>query len=685
MNSVLIHFLFDKHILVNETGENMTECFPTVFALARRFGIRIEKGMELAVPEMIRTAAECLGENVPEPFYRGFPESVRKMTGELRLYDQLISYVMTYGINDFSEARHSLFEETFERIAFRENVPLKSFVILTAEEARKELSAFVNAMLSGTRPLSDDQFAVVEESIRSCGIRAEKCGSKDTAMKLLLRLRDVSFARFLRLGDVIRLVEIMNYEDTGEENIRKLNLPNQKRKLISGVLDVILEKVESHDEIRDCFEKRALWCGLLHHIHYVSKSETGRLFVYEIRNAKANQSVYAAFEGEMAAGNPVRAAEILRKGKGSGAVARNLNYLLSRCKSPEEANRVLDTLGTINPIMTWQMLLQYRAYSAGQRVFKFVRFNRMKKHKETPEELGRRKSAVPEDVCGLAEDYLRKNLAKVLGKTKLGRIYIDESMRRIALPLQEAVSSSGFGVLPRGTRLAMPEGDKLRCFTYWEKVKDIDLSCFGIREDGSTVEFSWRTAWNDASSEGITYSGDQTSGYDGGSEYFGIDLEAFRKGFPDVRYLTFADNVYTGIDFDQCLCKAGYMVREKEESGQVYEPKTVKSSFTINAKSTYAILFALDLKEKDVVWLNMGMGQRERVAGEDDLSFVLPYMDILDIASVYSLFEAKADEIVSNPEDADLIVSDVVFEKLGEGQEQIHSYDYEKLLAYKNQ
>lgn len=102
----------------------------------------------------------------------------------------------------------------------------------------------------------------------------------------------------------------------GKENIRKLNLPNQKRKLISGVLDVILEKVESHDEIRDCFEKRALWCGLLHHIHYVSKSETGRLFVYEIRNAKANQSVYAAFEGEMAAGNPVRAAEILRKGKG---------------------------------------------------------------------------------------------------------------------------------------------------------------------------------------------------------------------------------------------------------------------------------------------------------------------------------------------------------------------------------
>ena len=124
--------------------------------------------------------------------------------------------------------------------------------------------------------------------------------------------------------------------------------------------------------------------------------------------------------------------------------------------------------------------------------------------------------------------------------------------------------------------------------------------------------------------------------------------------------------------------------REKDDSGQVYEPKTVKTSFTINAKSTYAILFALDLKEKEIVWLNLGMSGRLRVAGEDDLSFVLPYMDILDIASVYSLFEAKAEEIVTNPEDADLIVSDAVF-NLRENQKQIHSYDYEKLLGYMNQ
>ena len=393
MHPDLVGFLFDKHILVNETGENRAECFPTVFTLARQFGIRVEKGIGLAVPGMIKTAAEHLGENVPEPFYRGFPESVRQLTPEQRLYDQLLSYALTYGINDFSEARHSVFDEPFERIAFREDAELKSFVILTEEEARKELGVFVNSMLAGTRPLSDDQFGIVAESIRSCGIPVETCASKDTAVKLLLEFRDVSYARFLSLPDVIRLVEILNHEETGEENIRKLNLPNQQRKFISGILDVILEKTDSHDDVRVCFEKRALWCGLLHHIHYKPKSETGRLFLDEIRNAKTNLSAYATFESKMSAGNPAEAAKTLRTLKGSGAVARNLDYILSRCADTDEAKKVLETLGTVSPILAWQLLLRYRNSSSGGRVFRFVRFNQMKKHTETEEE-----QAAPADI-----------------------------------------------------------------------------------------------------------------------------------------------------------------------------------------------------------------------------------------------------------------------------------------------
>ena len=164
-----------------------------------------------------------------------------------------------------------------------------------------------------------------------------------------------------------------------------------------------------------------------------------------------------------------------------------------------------------------------------------------------------------------------------------------------------------------------------------------------------------------------------------------IDFDAFMTEFPTVRYIVLADNVFTGINFEHCSCRAGYMMRSTEDSGEVFEPKTVRTAFRIDAKTTYAVLFAVDIKTKEIVWLNIGMSDHEIVAGEDNISFILPYMDILETASIYGLFAAKADEIVNKPEEADLIVSDETLENIREDQIQIHSYDYEKLFKYLNE
>ena len=684
MKDLLKKFLFSKHILVCNAPEKAGESFFTVFTLASRFGIRITKGMDLATADMIRFAADQLGENVPEPFYRGFPETVRQLTREQKLLDQLISYVLTYGLNDFSEARHSLFEEPFERIAFKEKTEIRDFIILPEEDAVKELDQFVDAMLASTRPLNGSQMETVNEFVREYGKDIRSCGSKDTVANLILQLRDASYARLLKLPDVIRFTEIMNYSENGGTDLRKLNLRNQQRKLLTRILDTVLEDADPSRDVRECFEKRAVWAGLLHHIHYHPQSDTGRYFVDQIRNSGSNLSARSEFERFMSAGMPVAAAEALRRSKGSGAVARNLNYILSRCKTAEDINKVLNLLGPVNPIMTIQMLLQYRCVIPGARIFRFIRFNRMVKHTETEEETVRRKSAVPEEIIKLVEAWLTENLKNTLAKNKAGKVYIDESMKKIALPLQEAASESGFGVLPRGTRLPIPEGNKIRCFTYWEKVDDIDLSAFGITDKLEEYEFSWRSAGEFNTGDAIVFSGDETAGYSGGSEYFDIDLEKFREKYPDIHYVVFADNVYSRVEFRECRCKAGYMAREKEDSGEIYEPKTVRTSFAITGDTTYALLFALDLRTNEAVWLNLAMDSHLNVAGEDQIAFALPYMSIVDTASVYTLFEAKAAELVSDPDEADLIVSDKTFTGLKEGQQQIHSYDYEKLLWYLN-
>lgn len=47
------------------------------------------------------------------------------------------------------------------------------------------------------------------------------------------------------------------------------------------------------------------------------------------------------------------------------------------------------------------------------------------------------------------------------------------------------------------------------------------------------------------------------------------------------------------------------MLRDWDDSGQVYEPKTVKSSYLVNCESTFAYLFGIDLFTNEFVWLNV--------------------------------------------------------------------------------
>jgi len=249
--------------------------------------------------------------------------------------------------------------------------------------------------------------------------------------------------------------------------------------------------------------------------------------------------------------------------------------------------------------------------------------------------------------------------------------------------LQENTSNGGYGVLPKGSRIHIEEGKKIRAFTYWEKVNDIDLSVIGITEDGRQREFSWRTMYNHQSRE-LTFSGDQTSGYNGGSEYFDVDVALFKKNHPEIKYLVFCNNVYSGTHFSGCLCKAGYMLRDVKDSGEVFEPKTVQSSFIINCDSTFAYLFGIDLEKNDFVWLNTSRDSNAIVAGATPLSFLIDYFKTTSILNVGMLFDMLAAEVVDSPEKAEVIVSDEDIE-VGEDIEVIRSYNFEKITALMNQ
>ncbi|MDO5309699.1 MAG: hypothetical protein Q4G03_09480 [Planctomycetia bacterium] len=683
-------YLFAKRVLVYDSTLDRSDrvtVLSTLVALRNLFGIRVPAGSEeLVQPRMIKLASKVLGQEVPEPFYRGFPQSVRTLSREALLFDQLVHYAVTYGFGNFSQPGHSILEQ-FERVSFNESVEDKLFDVLTEEEALQRLIQSMESLLSGTRPLSDYDYKFLKTFLTDSGYRIEHCASKDTAIRLLLDLRDVYYARFLCLSDVLKYVDKLNESVYNNRNLKKLNLRNQDRKFIAQLIDYFFaSSAERQRNIKECYERKALWRGLLHHIHYVGKNPSAIDFVSRMRN-KGNESVYSEFEKLMGTGEVVLAAEALLCGKGSGAVLRNLDYILSRCRDEEQIMSVLSKLSWSNPLILLQLLTHYTYYDndlSEGRVFSFTRYNRRRIHNETNLERAKRRSALNKQTVAILCATLREKLCDFY-RGKLGSVFVSPQMKKLAVPLQENTSSGGFGVMPTGSRLSIPAGQKVRAFTYWEKVNDIDLSMFGLTEDGQRMEFSWRTMAS-RQSDAVTFSGDETSGYYGGSEYFDVDLDAVRKLYPGLRFMVLCNNVFTGggITFSKCFCTAGFMLRDLLDSGEVFEPKTVKTSFLVNCNSRFAYLFAIDLETRECVWLNIAQESNAAVAGMTSFNYVLRTLKEPPVVSIYDLLEMTATKLVDDPAKAELVVSDDQADLAVATGAVLHSWDLDKCLALVN-
>ncbi|MBR3224124.1 MAG: hypothetical protein IKF78_02235 [Atopobiaceae bacterium] len=683
MRDALCDFLFSKGYFVGQGEQRHAPA--TLAALAKLFNIRVVANPGWADPGMVRIAKRNLGVDVPLPFYKGFPNSVLALSMEQIVADRLLHYLRTYGLGDFSQPRYSLFEEEVVRECFDEKTEVREFTIVTEAEAIELLDNIVDSLLASTRPLNNIQYALVCAFIQDYDYEVAECGCKDTVCRLLIDKRDPSYARLLKLSDVIRLVEWLQLLSYDGASIKKLNLRNRDRKLITAVLDHLFLKGDKHSlNQRTCLEKRRLWKGLLHHLHYRPKNSAAERFLHTIRN-NDERSVYSEFERAVAEGRTRNAVDVLRNNKGTGEVLRHLDYILSQSWPFGDLDYVLNNIVSANKILLIQLLYHYaNGVSREPRVFAFQRLGMMHVYHEDGSQSIKRHSFLNENMATRTCLCVLSALERTC-KGTLGKVYANEDMRRIGLPLQEGTSMSGVGTLPRGSRIPIPDGKKIRAFTYWERVNDIDLSAFALEEDGGQIEFSWRTLNWGGSSKGkpLVFSGDQTSGYEGGSEYFDIDFDVFRERYPNSRYIVFCDNVYSGVPFFSCVCRAGYMMRDVEDSGEVYEPATVKSSFAITCKSTFAYLFAIDLRTREIVWLNVARFGSRHVAGTTQMSFLKRYLEATSVINLYDFARMLATEVVDDPKQADVVFSDKIV-PMREGADLIRSQDTERVVELLN-
>lgn len=673
MHDVLKKYLFDKCILVNDTNDNK-DYKAVLLALANKLGIQIVEGEKKLNIDIFKYASKMMGENIPLPFYEGFPESVLKLTVDELQLDQLIHYIITYGQGDFSTPGHSLLEENIKRNAFSEFYQIKKFRVLSLDEAIEYLYSVMDDMASNSRPLTQAQYDVFLLMYEEYGYLPKNFKSKDILARLYLDTNKDIFIAYFELNDVLRILGYIQNDYYRKSELLPLNLKNCHRKIITNLIDKITER---NSNIDYCYEKKKYWNILLHHIHYKPKNECGKELLKAMRGNE-NKSVYSIMENRINNGDVLGALDIVIKEKGNGEALRHLDYFFSRAEK-NEIKEILNRINMKNPIILLQLYYHYNSYERKYRVFTYSRYNLLYSYKEHKDEYNKRKSFIKSPIRKILLKYIYDELKLIL-KDRVGKVYIDPEMKNIAFPIKEDISNIGYGVLPKGSRIKLNDNNVIRAFTYWELVNDIDLSVLGITNDGKIKEFSWRTmAFNQQ--KGIVFSGDQTSGYNGGSEYFDIDIKEFKKDNPNVLKLIFIDNVYSAITFKDIVCRAGYMERESISSGEIYEPKTIKTAFTINGDSFVVYLFAIDLVNNEFVWLNTNKNSFNIIAANEEFDFIEKIFKYRDIFSLYDFFNLCG-SVVDNIEEADLIVSDSYDNN---DKDIIHSYDIERILAILNE
>jgi stress response protein SCP2 len=202
----------------------------------------------------------------------------------------------------------------------------------------------------------------------------------------------------------------------------------------------------------------------------------------------------------------------------------------------------------------------------------------------------------------LIENELKQRFSKL---KSLGKIWINPKLENCPLPTQQRSSSKSIKTVARGTRL--PFGDlnggseTLRFFVYWIG-QDIDLSATFHDENFKMVEqVSYTNLRSSSDSEILSvHSGDITQAPNGASEFLDIDIKKALE--TNVRYVVMSINSFTQQPYCNIPeCFAGYMIRQKPNSGEIYDPRTVQNKFDLASDTKIVCPMIFDLHEMKMI------------------------------------------------------------------------------------
>jgi hypothetical protein len=647
--------------------------------------------------QTVKTLKEMVGAYVVHrPMYPNFPRQVMEME-EAELY---INAMLHY-LGDWVGLRIMPQYAKDKRLPYYESIQERRVIDLGTEQEFHEIIQKIMASKVAMSPVNKEtikrylasyDLIPVEipnkENLAVVAGAVMKSYNTDVAKKLLSPY-------FKTATDVLRLATALSEGDVSlaaRTTYKKFS--RKERRLFLSLLDTMNNLSE------DMNRHRTKWVRLgeiLHPSEY--KNKYGKIaHVFKmIRSDRTITTWNSGVEEAFKNGNLIAAVELLKQRP--GMFARKIDKLFRLAENDKKAySYIYEAFGQIIKDIPSPLLLQlyghykYRNEDRDLRVF----FPKGVIAKVTG--IRNKLPSLPFQVIEFMTTVTKMHLQiRFQDLDQWGKVYLDPELENHYVPFALRSENESLETYTRGSKLPLGEGKVVRFFIHWKDISsgdrvDVDLSALALDKDFKYVNHIGYTNLREKTV--AAHSGDITSAPNGASEFIDYNIDAIfelkeqldsndarfesvwgyksqAQSHAKTRYIVMLVNSYTQQGYNKIPeCFAGWMMRSDVQSGEIFEPASVKNKSNLASDTKIAIPMIIDIIERKVIWCDLALkaqpNHRNNVHENlSSTSLMAKAMVDLRKPSLYDLFYfhalGRAEEIVDTPEEADLIINQKTF------------------------
>ena len=569
---------------------------------------------------MLEVLKEKAGANVKhKPMYKNFPKSVVEATDMELLINQLYGYLVDfYGYvgteisGDVVDFREFIkFDgEVKERIELKDKIEYKIINLGTEEEF---CEIFKNMMASRNSISEYDSESLAY--FLMAHPKAEKYIPGTVPFKEVLALVfDIALKKGFPVEslplktatDVLRLAVVLSDGDVSLAKKTRFKNFTRKEKTI---LLTALNNINEYSLIEDISRRKEVFKRLCEKLDLFSERYSKKYArIHEVMRGIYDHKHFVTYRSRLASAlvnkNTVDAVALLKKRPGE--FARSLDKALR--DSGEHVFYVLEHFAEIaNEVPTailWDLYyhFKFRDENADRIAFPKGKVSNAVLIKEKLEPLPQN---VLRSVCSIIREAIICQYEK---REEMKYVYVNPELQRYIMPFSSRSASKNSELLTRGTRLSLRKDAKaIRMFTYWVG-KDVDLSAVFLDKNFDMVGHVSYTSlhWGTTKEKLAYHSGDVTYAPNGASEFIDVKISQIKKEIPELRYIAMCVYDFTEIGFDNMdTCFCGVMERDDVNTGEIFEPATVKVKADISGEKYNNFPLLIDLETNEVIWTDI--------------------------------------------------------------------------------